>query len=428
MSQFATVDEWISREAVPLDVASSGGFAAAVEQMLAALGESVELLGLGEALHGGEEILQLRNRLFQHLAAAHGFSAIAVESSFTRGTLIDDYVHGRGRDSYDAVRDAGFSHQFGKLDTSRELVEWMRAHNADPEQPTKLRFYGFDGPMEMMYADSPRHVLSLLLDDLSSFDAASAERRQSRIHELLGDDAAWENPAAAFNPSQAIGRTSVVSDLQAELTELWGELTQRWSPADGDEAFAEAAQNRNVAAKLLEYHAVMAKPTDDRIAELLGLRDALMADNVRYIAARERGRGRVLVFAHNHHLKCGPAEWQLGPNALKWNPAGVHLRNEFGSRYAVIGTGVATSEANGIGTPEVGTLEARLTASGGTQFIPTHGGTQLPADAIAALTTRSGSKRNGSYFPLGPQSFSEFDALLVLDTTGYSRGGPTLPG
>lgn len=46
--------------------------------------DPVELLGFGEALHGGEDILIFRNRLFQRLVEVHGYSAIAIESSFPR--------------------------------------------------------------------------------------------------------------------------------------------------------------------------------------------------------------------------------------------------------------------------------------------------------------------------------------------------------
>jgi erythromycin esterase len=61
------------------------------------------------------------------------------------------------------------------------------------------------------------------------------------------------------------------------------------------------------------------------------------------------------------------------------------------------------------------------------KFIPTHQGQGLPAAEIAALPTRSGSVKNQSYFPLTPQSFTDFDGLVVLDFTAYSRGGPPLP-
>src|SRR5207342_419842 len=136
----------------------------AVDKMMAALGGSVELLGFGEPLHGGEEFLDLRNRLFQRLVEAHGYSAIAIESSFPRAHIVNEYVAGRGPASYEAVQDTGFSHGFGKLDANRELVEWMRRYNADPSHRVKLQFYGFDSPTEMMGSDSPSQVLHFVLD------------------------------------------------------------------------------------------------------------------------------------------------------------------------------------------------------------------------------------------------------------------------
>ena len=100
--------------------------------MIAALGDAVELLGFGEALHGGEDILILRNRLFQRLVEAHGYSAIAIESSFPRARVVNEYVAGRGPASYEAVQETGFSHGFGRLDANRELVEWMRRYKPIP--------------------------------------------------------------------------------------------------------------------------------------------------------------------------------------------------------------------------------------------------------------------------------------------------------
>jgi erythromycin esterase-like protein len=92
----ATLDDWIARDAIPFSLDSPTNLNAAVDKMIAALGDSVELLGFGEALHGGEEIVLLRNRLFEHLVTAHGYSAIATESSFPRGRLVNEYVAGRG--------------------------------------------------------------------------------------------------------------------------------------------------------------------------------------------------------------------------------------------------------------------------------------------------------------------------------------------
>ena len=428
----ATLDNWILHEAIPFSFDSSETFNASIDKVIASLDDSVELLGFGEALHGGEEILMLRNRLFQRLVEAHGYSAIAIESSFPRARVVNEYVAGRGPASYEAVQDTGFSHGFGRLDANRELVEWMRAYNADPTHRIKLQFYGFDSPTEMMFSDSPAQVLHFVLDYLASIDSASGQEHRQRIDPLLGQDSDWENPAAMMDPTKSVGRSPAATALRIETEELIAELHVRRPElvAKSDiSRYLEAVHYAKVARQLLNYHAALARQSDagERLVRGLGLRDAMMADNLEYMVSREHGRGKVLAFAHNSHLKRGKAEWQLGTDLLTWWPAGAHLSEIFGPRYAVIGTAVGVSDANGIGQPEAGTLEARLTASPGpARFIPTHKGQGLPASEIAALPIRSGSMKNPTYFPLTPQSFTDFDWLAVLDRTAYSRGGPPL--
>lgn len=428
---YATLDEWIAQEAIPFSFEAPERFDAAVAKLVAALGGAVALLGLGEALHGGEEILLLRNRLFQHLAEAHGYSAIAVESSFPRGHAVNEFVAGRGGDSYATVQEAGFSHGFGQLDANRELVEWMRRYNADPTHAVPLRFYGFDSPTEMMFGDSPRHVLHVVLDYLAALDSAKGEEHRARVDALLGDDSDWETPAAMFDPAQAVGLSPRAASLRIAtedlVTELWVRRPEL-AAQSGEAQYAEALHYASLARQLLNYHAELARPSDERIARALGLRDAMMADNLAYIVAREHGRGKVLAFAHNSHLQRGQAQWQLGAIHNRWWPAGAHLHAIFGPRYAVIGSAVGVSAANGIGQPEAGTLEARLTAAPGpARFIPTHRGQGLPTAAIAGLPARTASAKNSTYFTLTPQSIADFDWLAVLDTATYSRGGPPLP-
>jgi erythromycin esterase-like protein len=387
--------------------------------VIASLGDSVELLGFGEALHGGKDILILRNRLFQRLVETHGYSAIAIESSFPRARVVNEYVAGRGPASYEAVQDTGFSHSFGRLDANRELVEWMRRYNADPSHRVKLQFYGFDSPTEMTGSDSPGQVLHFVLDYLASLDGASGQEHRERIDRLLGQDSDWENPAAMTDPTKSIGLSPAATALRIETEELISELRVRRPElvAKSDESrYLEAAQYASVARQLLNYHAALAGKSSERLVELLGIRDALMADNLAYMVSHERGRGKVLAFAHNNHLQRGKSQWQLGTDVYTWWPAGSHLNEILG--YAVIGSAVGVSDANGIGQPEAGTLEARLTAvPGPARFIPTHKGQGLPTSEIAALPTRSGSVKNPTYFALTPQSFTDFDWLAVLDST-----------
>ena len=428
---YATLDEWIAREAIPFDLDDPRSLDPAVDTVAAALGETVELLGIGEPLHGGEEILILRNRLFQRLVAAHGFRAIAIESSYPRARVVNESISGVGQATADEVAERGWSHGFGHLAANRELVAWMREYNADPAHGVPLRFYGFDIPAEAWMTYSPRQLLSFVLDELTAFDAASGAAYREQIEVYLGEDAVWENPAATMDPAQAIGRSEAATALRLAMEALFTELLTRrpeFIAKAGHERFAEALHDTTLARNFLTYHAGLAETSDDRVSRLLGLRDAMMADTLTYIAERERGRGKVLIFAHNSHLQRGLARWQGFDMVLEWWPAGAHLDLVLGPRYAIVGSAIGLSQANRIGPPEVGTLDARLLTGQGTgRFIPTHRGAGLPAAEIGALPTRAESSRNPGYFPLTAQHLRDFDWLVILDEVTYHRGGPPLP-
>jgi erythromycin esterase-like protein len=389
-----------------------------VDKLVASLGDSVRVLGLGEPMHGANDFLVLRNRLFERLVEAHGFAAIAVESSFPRSPVANEFIAGQGPALYGDVQDRGFSHGFGRMPGNRDLIEWMRAYNADPAHRVKLQFYGFDGPMEMTHTDSPRQLLQVAVGYLASIDPRRGQERRERIEALLGDDAAWENPAAMMDPAKSVGLSSAAVALRIETEDFITELRYRGPEliaASDKLRYAEAVHYATSARQLLNYHAILAKPSSDRLVQALGVRDLMMADNLAYIVDREGGRGRVLAFAHNSHMKLGMAQWQLGPQLLAWWPAGAHLRGMLGSQYAVIGTGLGQSESQKIGSPEAATLESRLMATAGpARFVPTHDAKEFAPAAVAAIPTRSNS--NPGYFPLTQQSLSEFDWLALMDS------------
>jgi erythromycin esterase len=64
----------------------------------------------------------------------------------------------------------------------------------------------------------------------------------------------------------------------------------------------------------------------------------MVADDLVYIVTRERGRGKVVAFAHNSHLQRGNTQMALGSAVFTWWPAGPQLNEMFGSRYAAIGS------------------------------------------------------------------------------------------
>jgi erythromycin esterase-like protein len=411
----ATLKEWIATEAIPFTLDSAESVDAAVDRFMTTIDGAVDVLGLGEPTHGAEVFLEFRNRVFQRLVEKHGFTAITLESSFPRGRLIDEYVAARGPATYDEVRERGLSHGFDASGANRELIEWMRRYNVEHRE-RRLRFDGFDSPTEMTHTDSPRVMLHFVLDYLAANEVPGVAERRQRIDELLADDAAWENSEANLDPTKSIGLSPTAKSLATEATKLSAELRTRKAAliaSSGEGRYLEAARYAAGARQLITYHALVATPSERRLADLLGQRDVMMADNLKYIVERERLRGgKVLAFAHNSHLKVGKAAWQWGENRLEWWPAGSHVRAMMGGRYVVIGTSIARLKSHELAAPEEGTLEALLAAAGSSLLIPTHAGQSLQAGEVAALTTRTTGPR---YFPFNVQSFTDFDWLAMLN-------------
>jgi erythromycin esterase len=423
-----TLEDWITRDSMPFDLDAPGSLDAATDRVIADLGPDVELLGLGEALHGSEEILLVRNRMFRRLVERHGYRAVAIEVSSPQARAIDEYVLG-GRERSDPEVEGWFGGGFGLLEANRELVAWLRSHNAGAPPSRKLRFYGFDLPLGEGGLASPVRVLGVALDYLEVVDAARGRAHRDRITGLVGDPSEWERPAAMTDPEQSIGLTPNARDLRIATLDLITDLRIRhpgYAHRADAPAYADALHHAELARKLLDAHAALARP--GAYATMLGVRDLIMADNLRQVLARERGRGRVLAFAAGGHLKRGPARWHLRPcdEAVEWWPAGSHLDQALGPRYAVVGMALGVSEPNGVAAPEPGTVEAGLAAAGGARFLPTHRGSGPPAPGIERAPARSGSTLNPTYSWLTPDSFSDFEWLVFLDSTTYPRGARPL--
>jgi len=359
MSVHITFDTWIACDAIPFTLDSPATIDGAGDRIVSALGDSVELLGIGEALHGSEEILLVRNRLFQRLVRAHGYSAVVIEVTSPQARAINDYVLG-ARQAEDPEVRAWFGTFFGSLDANRELVEWIRDYNADQAQSPKLHFYGFDLPLGEGGLASPSRVIDLVLGYLDAVDSASATTHRERIAPLIGDAADWERPAAMFDPTQSIGLSAAATELRIASLDLITELRIRRPELVGLSdrlAYADALHHAELARKLLDAHAALAKP--GAYSGMLGIRDLIMADNLEHVLALDGGRGKVLVFAASGHLKRRIVEWHLPPEPAfkRWWPAGAHLTQSLGPRYAVIGMALGVSDDNVIAAPEPDTLE-----------------------------------------------------------------------
>ncbi|WP_309116230.1 erythromycin esterase family protein [Saccharothrix sp.] len=374
-----------------------------LDDLLAARTVPPAVLALGEPTHGIEAFPLLRNELLAHLVD-RGFRSIALEIDFFAASLVDDHVNG-GTTDIDTVLDTGFSHRFGHVPGNRQLVEWLRAHNADRPPHDRVHFYGFDAPLETAAAPSPRHALSAVLDHLPP-----ALHPAQDLDALLGDDADWTNPEAMYDPTKSIGAEDRVAALRIVADDLASALRRAaptLRPADA-ESHDLAVAHARTAQGLLRYHAAMASPSPDRIATLLSVRAEMMADNLLTIVDREQHRGPTLVFAHNVHLLRTTSTMEFGPHAATWSSAGALVALTLGERYAVVVT-----DANPRSEP--GTLQHALAeaTTRRTLFPTAELREALPAE------TRKGEPIVPGHLPLDPADLAGADAVVfVADTDG----------
>lgn len=409
--------------ATPLAAAGPRPVGAAA--VMAALPARPRLLALGEPTHGEDVLLDVRNDLFRQLVEEEGYRTIALESDCLAALTVDAYVTSgagaAGADStpggpgdpadLDDVMAHGFSHGFGASPANRELVRWMRAHNEGRAPADRVRFAGFDGPLEMSAAQSPRRALTALHAHLAlRVDSSLLPCTARELEDLLGEDDRWTDPAVMGDPSRSAGRTPTAERLRILTDDLTALLAAHAPPPEDEQEQEERHRARlhaRTATGLLRYHAAMADPTPARLARLLTLRASMMAANLLALAER----APTLVHAHNSHLQRDRSSMTMAGRHLEWWSAGALAHSRLGEEYGFVATALGTLRHHGVHEPPPDTVEGLLHALPADRFLldPRHLST---APASAPPTPRP-SPWHG-YAPLDPAHLPRMDALLYI--------------
>jgi erythromycin esterase-like protein len=317
------------------------------------------LLALGEPTHGEDTLLDLRNGLFRQLVEQERYRTITIESDCMMGLAVDDYVTS-GTGTLDEVMEHGFSHGFGASAANRELVRWMRAYNDGRPASERLRFAGFDGPLEITGAASPRQALTALHRYLAAqVDADLLPCTAETLDRLLGADDRWTDPAAMMDPSRSVGQSAEARELRLladDLVALLDAQTPHLITETPRDEWDRARLYGRTATGLLRYHFWMAGTSPGRMTRLIGLRDQMMAGNLLAVAER----GPALVHAHNGHLQRDKSTMRMGGMPLEWWSAGAIVSAHLGEGYAFLATALGTIRHQGVDTPPPDTVEGLL--------------------------------------------------------------------
>jgi erythromycin esterase-like protein len=144
----AEVARWVAARGVPATPAA----------IVSAIGDAPVVV-LGEASHGVEEALALRNDVFRALVASRGFTGIALETGYAESVRLDAFVSGAPGDATTIARES-FTSGFGAFQANVDLIRWMRSYNQTALPDRRLRLFGLDlslgGPAGSTPTDAPQ--------------------------------------------------------------------------------------------------------------------------------------------------------------------------------------------------------------------------------------------------------------------------------
>jgi erythromycin esterase len=284
------------------------------------------VVAIGESTHRVHEFYETRHRMTRFLVEELGFTAFVMESGFPEGLRVNDWVLGGPGDLNELLHN-GITYHMGKCAEMRDHLSWLRAYNETHDR--KVRFYGMDVPDS---AASARPAVEFCLEFLADADPAYAAAVSLEFGYLPADRTglAWAAPALhaylALDAATRNEMTAGINELTERLAAQRVVYSARTSPDRAELAYRCAATARHVDAFL---QAMAAGP--NRTYDGANIRDAAMAENVRWILEREE---RVVVAAANGHVQRWPFSMPLMTNALTM--LGEHLAATLGERMVVI--------------------------------------------------------------------------------------------
>jgi erythromycin esterase len=291
--------EWADEHAITLTSIEPGQGFSDLQPLKQIIGDA-RVVALGEGRHGIHEFLAFRNRLFEFLVEEMEFTAIAVESGYSESITVDDYVLGTSDDSTEAALNVFSFAGPNAFVENEQLIDWMREYNTRPSSKRKIRFYGIDlsGGHSGGWINS-RRALDAALVYIDRVDTDLIKQVRQSIEPFL--EYFNDRDYHRLTPDERNTLTASINDLIDIFERQRVVLIAGTSALDYHRAYRHA-----VAARQLDGgFRVEPLPDADPSEWLPGImaRDAAMADNVRWVVDQEGTDGRVLLFAHNGHVR-----------------------------------------------------------------------------------------------------------------------------
>lgn len=403
---------WLAANAVSLWGVEAGLGFEDLQPLRDVVGDA-RVVALGEATHGTREFFRMKHRMLEFLVAEMGFTAFAMEATLPEAFDVDRWVLTGDGDPERAL--AGLYFWTWNTEEVMDLLEWMRAWNADRSHARKVRFYGVD-------MQSPTRAAKIALDALSRVEPRVASELRGRL-------------AAVTSAYDASGLPQLPIDARRELLEaaraVESALRER-GPALADACGEEGADRACRCARVLVQNLEL---RTDETATSYERRDRAMAENLLWALDREGPHGKIALWAHNGHV------------ATAAGAMGGHLRAALGDGLRVFALSFYEGSFQAINWPPprsglttfvappalAGTLDAALAAAG--LYVAALDLRALPADGPVAewFAGERGMRSIGAVASSRIAALAydrrpvrdRFDGLLFVRTTSAARAMPS---
>jgi erythromycin esterase len=293
------ITTWIRKHAIPLKTVEPGSGFTDMAPLKQVMGNA-RIVAAGEATHGTREFFQLKHRMLEFLVERMGFMVFAIEANLPEARLVNEYVltgNGNPKELLDGLYVWSW-----KTEEVLNLIEWMRAYNANPSHKRKVKFYGFD-----------MQKANVAMENVLAYLRRADPEYVSKAEELLSGV-----PLTEVERNQFADSTETNQRVVEQIGEVLAHVDGR---PHTDEGWREARQDALVIQQSAQMM-IAGKRSND-------VRDEAMAANVAWILEQEGPDAKIMLWAHNAHVRANTA---TGPTRM-----GGHLRKRFGNEMVVMG-------------------------------------------------------------------------------------------
>jgi erythromycin esterase len=281
------------------------------------------VVAIGESAHLVREFGLLRHRLTRLLVEWLGFTVFGLESGFSEGLAVDDWVRG-GPGDLPTIAGRGITYGFGRCAELRAQLGWMR------EASAAVRFFGFDVPGSAVNPQRAMHNIGRYLAAVDADAVAVADRVVALTDKFASEH---QLPALAAYGQLAVAERNEITALLADLATRFDALEREYVSAGGVEPYEVVRRELRLVCLLDQsMRSTAARMAGDTAHPKVAARDLGMAETVLWLVDRFGPDGRVVIGAHNSHIQRTP----IVTPAFTLSAMGHHLADRLGDDYVAV--------------------------------------------------------------------------------------------